>query len=86
MTPASSSRTGTSRSSGSRPDDRPITPDDLQQSLRELAGPVNDGVQQAKATGLVVAVAVGAVLVIGAFVIGRRKGRKRSTIVEIRRI
>ncbi len=81
MAPASSSRPG-----GSRPADRPITPEDLQNSLREMAGPVNDGVQQAKTTGLAVAVAVGAVLVIGAYVFGRRKGRKRSTIVEIRRI
>ena len=66
--------------------DRPITPDDIRAKLRDLSGPVGDGVQQAKSTALAAAVAVGAVLVIGAYVFGRRKGRKRSTIVEIRRI
>lgn len=66
--------------------DRPITPDDIRAKLRDLSGPVNDGVQQAKSTALAAAVAVGAVLVIGAYVFGRRKGRKRSTVVEIRRI
>lgn len=79
--------TPSSRTREPRPGiDRKITPDDIRAKLQELSGPVNDGVQQAKSTGLAVAVAVGAVLVVGAYVLGRRKGRKRSTIVEIRRI
>ncbi len=79
--------TNSSRNREARPGiDRPITPDDIRAKLRDLSGPVNDGVQQAKSTALAAAVAVGAVLVLGAFVLGRRKGRKRSTIVEIRRV
>jgi hypothetical protein len=33
-----------------------------------------------------VLIALGVAVVIGAFLLGRRRGRKRSTIVEIRRI
>jgi hypothetical protein len=66
--------------------DRPITRDDIHAKLKELTGPVDQGVHQAKQVGIAAAVAIGAALVIGAYVFGRRKGRKRSTIVEIRRI
>ncbi len=67
-------------------EDRPITRDDIHAKLNELANPLDDGVAQAKSVGVAVAVAIGVVLVIGAFVFGRRNGRRRSTIVEIRRI
>lgn len=74
-----------STTSRARPD-RPITKDDIRAGLREIAGPIDHGVEQAKGVGLAAAVALGAVLVIGAYVLGRRRGRKRSTFVEIRRI
>jgi hypothetical protein len=73
-------------STTTRPDDRPITKDDIRAKLQELSGPVDQGVNQAKSVGVAAAVAIGAVLVIGAYVMGRRKGKRRSTIVEIRRI
>jgi hypothetical protein len=73
-------------SATTRPDDRPITKDDIRAKLQELSGPVDQGVNQAKSVGVAAAVAIGAVLVIGAYVMGRRKGKRRSTIVEIRRI
>lgn len=66
--------------------DRPITRDDIRAKLQELSGPVDSGVQQAKNVGVAAAVAIGAVLVVGAYLFGRRKGRRRSTVVEIRRI
>jgi hypothetical protein len=40
----------------------------------------------AGATALKVAVGVLAVVVVSAFILGRRKGRRQTTIVEIRRI
>ncbi len=74
------------RETGRRDPGRPITRDDIEAKLRELSGPVEQGVDQAKGIGIAAAVAIGAVLVISAYVLGRRKGRRRSTIVEIRRI
>lgn len=65
---------------------RPITRDDLEAKLRELEG----GVEDTKQSALTTAIAVGAVVAVGviavAFMLGRRRGRKRTTIVEVRRI
>lgn len=63
-----------------------ITRDDLEAKFRELQHEVDDTAEQAM--GLVVvagAAALVAVLAM-AFVIGRRRGRKRTTVVEIRRV
>lgn len=63
-----------------------IRPEDIESKLRELQGEfdvIEDDVRSYTAT--VVAVAVVAVVVI-AFALGRRKGRKTRTFVEVRRI
>lgn len=64
----------------------PVTRDDLEAKLRELKGEVDDTAQAA--TGVVVAVAAAAVVgvVVVAFLVGKRKGRKKTTVVEIRRV
>jgi hypothetical protein len=68
------------------PTDRRITRDDIEAKLRSLQGNVEETRQSALAT----AVAVGAVVAVGvvavAFWVGRRSGRRRSTVVEVRRI
>jgi hypothetical protein len=65
---------------------RPIRPADLEAKLRELQGEVTETKQQATST----LIAVGAVVAVGviavAFWAGRRKGKKRTTVVEVRRI
>ncbi len=63
-----------------------ITRTDIEEKLRQFAGPVEEGVDRAKSVGAAAAVAVGAVLVIGAYLFGRRRGKKRVPVVEIRRI
>ena len=64
----------------------PITRNDLESKLRELQGEVDDTAESAKST----LIAVGAVLAVGviaiAFLAGRRRGKKRTTVVEVRRI
>ena len=68
------------------PTDRRITRDDIQGKLEELRGEVDEGVEAARnITKVVAVVAVGA-LVVAAFLYGRRRGRQRQTIVEIRRV
>jgi hypothetical protein len=63
-----------------------ITRADLETKLREVTGDVGDTVEAVKprifggaAAGLLLALAV-------AYLLGRRRGRKRSAIVEIRRV
>jgi len=63
-----------------------ITRDDLEAKLREIAGEVDERVEDAKpniVAGAVVALVVVAIL---AYLFGRRSGRVRSAVVEIRRV
>jgi hypothetical protein len=72
--------------SAQRAPQRPITRDDLESKLRELQGEVDETKESAQST-LVTVAAVAVVVVIAiAFLTGRRKGKKRTTIVEVRRI
>jgi 1-aminocyclopropane-1-carboxylate deaminase/D-cysteine desulfhydrase-like pyridoxal-dependent ACC family enzyme len=65
---------------------QPIGRDDLEAKMRELQGEVTETREQATTT----LVTVGAIVVVGviavAFLLGRRKGRKRTTVVEVRRL
>ena len=59
---------------------------DIEAKLREIKGEVDTTTQAAKPIGLAV-VTVAAVAVIGVvYLLGRRRGTKRSTVVEIRRV
>lgn len=63
-----------------------ITRDDLEAKLREISGDVEDTVESAKPKLLAGAVAGVVVIAVAAYLLGRRRGRKRSAVVEIRRI
>ena len=66
--------------------DERVTPDQIRAKLREIEGTVETSAKAAAPVGLAAgAVAVIAVLVL-AYALGRRRGRKRQTFVEIRRI
>jgi hypothetical protein len=69
----------------STPRDR-ITRDDLENKLRELEGGAREQAESARSTVLTAAAVAALVLLLLAFLLGIRKGRKRSTIVEIRRV
>lgn len=63
-----------------------ITRDDIEAKFRELSGEVDDRVEAAKpklAAGAVAAVVVVAAV---AYLLGRRRGKRRSAVVEIRRL
>ena len=63
-----------------------ITREDIETKLRQLKGDADEVAQANKTNGLMVA-ALGAVVVIAlAYFLGRRKGKKRSAFVEIRRL
>jgi hypothetical protein len=64
----------------------PITPADIEARFRALQGEV-EAVESETRDYLTIAIAAVAVtVVLGAYLIGRRRGRKRRTILEIRRV
>ncbi|HVE46085.1 MAG TPA: hypothetical protein VNA57_04990 [Acidimicrobiales bacterium] len=66
--------------------DQPVTRDAIEAKLRQIKGEVDTSATAAKPVALMVGVAV-AVAVVGlAYVLGRRKGKKKMTLVEVRRI
>ena len=63
-----------------------ISRDDLERKLRALQGDIKGAVDNQKTNLLAAAGVVGVVLVLVFFLLGRRSGKKKSTIVEIRRV
>jgi hypothetical protein len=68
------------------PDEGRITRDDLERKLRSLQGNVEETRQSALSTAITVGAVVAVGVVAVAFWVGRRSGRRRSTVVEVRRI
>ena len=65
---------------------RRITIGDVEQQLRTLGGSAQGALQASKTTaGAAVAVA-GAVLVAASYLLGRRRGKRRASVLEIRRV
>jgi LPXTG-motif cell wall-anchored protein len=65
---------------------RPISRSDIEAKLREIQGEANTTGESAKSIALIGG-AIAVVAVIGvAFVLGRRRGKKKTTIVEVRRV
>jgi hypothetical protein len=65
----------------------PVTRTDLEAKLREIRGTAEQATpevpESAQRTGMIVAAGAAMVVV---FLLGRRRGRKKNTIVEIHRI
>ena len=69
---------------GSGPGGR-ITADDIRAKAQELAGGVESQVQSARPLLMYAAVGGAFLVTLAAFWLGRRSGRRRSTVIEIRR-
>jgi hypothetical protein len=65
---------------------KPIERSDIEAKLREINGEVKDSATAAAPMGLAAGAALVIVVVGVAYLLGRRRGRKRSTVVEIRRV
>ena len=63
-----------------------ITRDDIESKLREIRGEVSEVGSASKGYVLAAGVVALTAVVAGAYLLGRRKGKKRSTIVEVRRV
>jgi hypothetical protein len=64
----------------------PITRDQIEAKFRELTGGVTEEAESARSQVITVGLAAVVVVVAVVFLIGRRSGRRRSAVVEVRRI
>ena len=62
-----------------------ITRDDLEAKFRELTGDVDEKAEEAKSTAVAVGAIVAAGVILGVFLFGRSRGRKKTTVIEVRR-
>ncbi len=62
-----------------------ITREDIESRFRQLTSEVDDRADAARSTALAVGAAVAAAVVVGVFLLGRRRGRKKTTFIEVRR-
>jgi hypothetical protein len=70
---------------GTRPGgDKPITRADLEAKFSQLRGSTT-ATETQRNVGLTAVIITGVVIVLGAYLFGRFRGRKRRTIVEVRR-
>lgn len=76
--------TSSARTSDRKP--AKITRDDIVGKLRDIQGDVGVVEQDARSFVATAAVVGVGVVVVVAFLLGRRRGRRRSTFVEIRRV
>ena len=63
-----------------------ITRDDIERKLREMRGEAGEVAEAGRNYALVTAAVVAVAVVAAAFLLGRRRGKKRTTVVEIRRV
>lgn len=62
-----------------------ITPEDIKSKLTEIQGEATQQVESAKNQLIAVGVLLGLLLLIVAFLLGRRGGKRSSAIIEVRR-
>ncbi|HUY67230.1 MAG TPA: hypothetical protein VMV06_10465 [Acidimicrobiales bacterium] len=63
-----------------------ITRDQIEAKFRELTGDVSDEVESTRSQVVTAGLAAVVLLVAAVFLIGRRSGRRKSAVVEVRRI
>lgn len=66
--------------------DRKITPSDLESKFEELQGDVNEQAEAAKTTVATIGAVVAVVVVLGIFLLGKRRGKRKTTVIEVRRL
>ena len=62
-----------------------ISRDDLEAQFRSLTDDVDQKADEARSTVVSIAAVAGVILVIGVFLFGKSRGRKKTTVVEVRR-
>lgn len=62
-----------------------ITRQDIENKLRQVRGDVDTAGEAAKGAGMAVAAVAGLVVIAIAYLVGRKRGKRASTVVEIKR-
>jgi hypothetical protein len=62
-----------------------ITRQDIEAKLRQVRGDVDTAGEAATKAGAIGAVVAGVVLVIAVYFIGKKRGKRSSTIIEVKR-
>ena len=65
---------------------RTVSKTDIEAKLRELQGDVNQQAESARTTVATIGAGVAVVLVLAVFLFGKRRGRRNTTVVEVRRL
>ena len=65
---------------------QPISKADIERKLAEIGGEVDDQVANTRQMAITAGAVAVAVVIAAVFLLGRRRGRKLATIVEIRRV
>lgn len=65
---------------------RPITRDDIEAKLRDIQASASVGADAARGAGMSAAIVGLLLAIVVAYLLGRRRGKKRRTVVEIRRV
>ena len=63
-----------------------ITRDDIEAKLRELRGDIGERVETVKLPAIAIAVGAVVATVVVAYWLGRRRGKRKQMVLEIRRI
>ena len=63
-----------------------ITRADIESKLHEMRGEVEESAEAAKTPIMAIAGGVAVAVILVAFLLGKRRGRRKSTVVEIRRV
>jgi hypothetical protein len=66
--------------------DERITRADLEAKFREIKGDIEETAESAKGIAITVGAAVVVVVVLGVFLLGKRRGKKKTTFIEVRRL
>lgn len=63
-----------------------ITPDDIEAGFRALEGDVDTMAEDARSYALTAGAVAVVVLVLIGFLLGRRRGKRHASVIEIRRV
>jgi hypothetical protein len=63
-----------------------ITQKDIEAKFREIKGDIDETAESAQGIAITVGAVVAVVVVLGVFVLGKRRGRKKTTFIEVRRL
>lgn len=67
-----------------RPGDK-ISRDDIEAKLREIQGEVDETAESAKGMALAIGAAAAVAVIVVIFLVGKKRGGRKNTIVEVRR-